>query len=414
MTPAKWATPELASLASNDEPICYGVLKPGEYRYDGVILIRIVDLERNLVNESDLFRISKALDREFKRSRLKGGELLFSIQGTIGRVAIAPDWCAEANISRTIARVCIDVERANPRYVRQWFLSEYGLRAQRDAVSGTTRDSLNLSALRRIEVPCPESVLEQSKIAEVLSTVDSAIAQTEALIAKQQRIKTGLMQDLLTRGIDEHGQLRSEATHTYKDSLLGRIPEEWEVTTVDEIATITTGDKDTQDADAGAAYPFFVRSQTIERISSYSFDGEAVLTAGDGVGTGKVFHYIDGRFDYHQRVYCMHSFTNDVLGYYFFCYFREHFMERVAQFSAKGSVDSVRRHMIAKMLMPRPSADEQTEVVRILREAARCIADYGETLEKLRSLKTALMQDLLTGKVCVTPLLQPAAEAATA
>ena len=256
--------------------------------------------------------------------------------------------------------------------------------------------------------------LEQSKIAEVLSTVDSAIAQTEALIAKQQRIKTGLMQDLLTRGIDEHGQLRSEATHTFKDSLLGRIPEEWEVTTVDEIATITTGDKDTQDADAGAAYPFFVRSQTIERISSYSFDGEAVLTAGDGVGTGKVFHYIDGRFDYHQRVYCMHSFTNDVLGYYFFCYFREHFMERVAQFSAKGSVDSVRRHMIAKMLMPRPSADEQTEVVRILREAARCIADYGETLEKLRSLKTALMQDLLTGKVCVTPLLQPAAEAATA
>ena len=58
--------------------------------------------------------------------------------------------------------------------------------------------------------------------------VDRAIEQTEALIAKQQRIKTGLMQDLLTRGIDEHGNLRSEQTHEFKDSPLGRIPVEWE------------------------------------------------------------------------------------------------------------------------------------------------------------------------------------------
>ena len=70
---------------------------------------------------------------------------------------------------------------------------------------------------------------EQTKIAEILSTVDQAIEQTEALIAKQQRIKTGLMQDLLTRGIDENGNLRSEDTHEFKDSPLGRIPVEWEL-----------------------------------------------------------------------------------------------------------------------------------------------------------------------------------------
>ena len=70
---------------------------------------------------------------------------------------------------------------------------------------------------------------EQIKITKILSTVDQAIEQTEALIAKQQRIKTGLMQDLLTRGIDEDGNLRSEDTHEFKDSPLGRIPVEWEV-----------------------------------------------------------------------------------------------------------------------------------------------------------------------------------------
>src|SRR5699024_6212966 len=77
---------------------------------------------------------------------------------------------------------------------------------------------------------------EQSKIAEVLSTVDRAIAQTEALIAKQQRIKTGLMQDLLTRGIDEHGNLRNEATHTFKDSPLGRIPVEWQIASLYDLS----------------------------------------------------------------------------------------------------------------------------------------------------------------------------------
>ncbi len=270
---------------------------------------------------------------------------------------------------------------------------------------GTTFAEISKSSLGKAEVVLPIDKAEQAKIAEVLSTVDRAIEQTEALIAKQQRIKTGLMQDLFIRGIDEHGNLRSEQTHKFKDSPLGRIPVEWDVATVDQIASVTTGDKDTQDADPSAEYPFFVRSQTIEKISSYSFDGEAVLTAGDGVGTGKVFHYFNGRFDFHQRVYCIHSFTDDMLGYYFFCHFQTHFMARVAQFSAKGSVDSVRRHMIAKMLVPKPGRDEQAQLVNILRSSAKTIDDHTAALRKLRHLKAGLMQDLLTGDRRVTALL---------
>ena len=89
--------------------------------------------------------------------------------------------------------------------------------------------------LYKIEVETPPKP-EQTKIAEILSTVDQAIEQTEALIAKQQRIKTGLMQDLLTRGIDENGNLRSEDNHEFKDSPFGRIPVEWIVLTIDDIA----------------------------------------------------------------------------------------------------------------------------------------------------------------------------------
>ena len=82
---------------------------------------------------------------------------------------------------------------------------------------------------------------EQTQIAAILSTIDRAIEQTEAIIAKQQRIKTGLMQDLLTKGIDEDGNVRSEETHAFKDSPLGRIPVEWEVETLSSVVDLQVG-----------------------------------------------------------------------------------------------------------------------------------------------------------------------------
>ena len=71
---------------------------------------------------------------------------------------------------------------------------------------------------------------------------------------------------------------------------------------IGEICNLTTGNKDTQNKVDDGEYPFFVRSQTVERINSFSYDGEAILTSGDGVGVGKNYHYINGKFDFHQRV----------------------------------------------------------------------------------------------------------------
>ena len=78
-----------------------------------------------------------------------------------------------------------------------------------------------------------------------------------------------------------------------KQTEIGLIPDDWKVEKIKDISLIKTGSKNTQDRIENGIYPFFVRSQTIERINSYSFDGEAILTAGDGVGVGKVFHYLN-------------------------------------------------------------------------------------------------------------------------
>jgi len=147
------------------------------------------------------------------------------------------------------------------------------------------------------------------------------------------------------------------------------------------------------------SYPFFVRSQTVERINSYSFDGEAVMTAGDGVGTGKVFHYINGRFDVHQRVYRISNFSERVNGYFFYLYFSTYFYNRIMQMTAKSSVDSVRRDMITRMLVPiPPTEDEQRAIAAALGDTDALLGGLDRLIAKKHDLKQAAMQQLLTGQ----------------
>ncbi|SFN73671.1 type I restriction enzyme, S subunit [Roseovarius lutimaris] len=131
---------------------------------------------------------------------------------------------------------------------------------------------------------------------------------------------------------------------------------------IGDFAVVKTGSRDTQNRVDGGKYPFFARSDTIERINSFAFDGEAILTSGDGVGVGKNIHYINGKFDYHQRVYAIREFEAVVDGQFFFQFFRENFLRRVMRLSAKNSVDSVRMSMITDMIVATPSLAEQKKI----------------------------------------------------
>ena len=185
---------------------------------------------------------------------------------------------------------------------------------------------------------------------------------------------------------------------------MGEIPEHWEVVKLRYLSDITTGDKDTENREDDAKYPFFVRSQTIERISSYSFDGEAILTAGDGVGVCKVWHYINGKFDYHQRVYMMHNFRK-VSGIYLFNFMKENFINEVLKLSAKSTVDSLRRPMFLDFPVAVPPMDEQSSIIDVLINKQKLIDNSIEeiisSIKKLKEYRQSLISEAVTGKVDV-------------
>lgn len=174
-------------------------------------------------------------------------------------------------------------------------------------------------------------------------------------------------------------------------------PSDWKEDKVSNVVDISTGCRDTQDNKTNGRYPFFVRSPIVERIDVADYDCEAVLTAGDGVGTGKVFHYYNGKFAAHQRVYVMNNFR-EVDGKYFYYFFSRNFIKEVEKYTAKSSVDSVRRAMIADMEFVHPYLPEQQEIVQALNAFDTYINNLSDLIEKKRGIRDGALEDLVTGK----------------
>ena len=140
-----------------------------------------------------------------------------------------------------------------------------------------------------------------------------------------------------------------------------RTTSSWEQRKAKEICSIGTGKSNTQDQVDDGKYPFYIRSDVPVRSNKYLYDCEAVITIGDG-NIGKVFHYVNGKFDLHQRCYKMTDFK-DIWGKYFFYYFSTKFYDRAMKMTAKATVDSVRLEMISEMDIKKPpQISEQKQI----------------------------------------------------
>ena len=296
------------------------------------------------------------------------------------------------------------------------------------AAQAINQASINQTIIKQLLLELPQRKLEQTQIAEILSTVDQAIEQTGALIAKQERIKTGLMQDLLTRGIDEHGNLRSEETHQFKDSPLGRIPVEWEVASVSSVLSQPprNGYSPVESSNWNGIYMLGLGCLTSEGFkpnqlkyapkSNHRIEA-ALLRRGDFlisrsntrtlVGLVGIFTGIVEPCIYPDLMVRL-RFSDEVSVEYMEQVFMSSSVRRQIEMAAtgtSGSMVKISASVIKGVLFMKPPLSEQMSILPILQANAALVRSMRTSLAKLRSLKTSLMQDLLTGKVRVTPLL---------
>jgi len=248
--------------------------------------------------------------------------------------------------------------------------------------------------------PLPEQTAIAAFLDDKTAKIDELVGIKRRQIALLGERKQILIQNAVTKGLNPNAPMKDSGV-----DWIGNIPAHWEVKRLKFLCSIGTGERNTEDKVEGGKYPFFVRSQTAERINSYSYDGEAILTAGDGAGVGKVYHYVDGKFDFHQRVYKFSDFSK-LGGKYLFHYISRTFYSVAMLGTAKSTVDSLRLPLIQNFWVPFPPDHlEQEAIVDFIDEQSNkinaAITIKENQITKLNEYKTTLINAAVTGKIKV-------------
>ncbi len=336
---------------------------------------------------TDIVFIDENTHNEFPATELKENDILLNITGaSIGRSALADERLIGGNVNQHVCIIRPDHQIANSKYINFLLISALGQNQIDSFQAGGNRQGLNFSQIASIKLPFPPTITEQQTIAEALSDADALIESLDQLIAKKRQIKQGAMQELLT------GKRR-----------LPGFGGEWAVKRLGEVANIKTGSRNNQDKVEDGAYPFFVRSSTVERINSFSHDCEAILIPGEG-GIGSIFHYIVGKFDVHQRVYAITQFNTETSGKFIYFYMATKFGVHAMENSVKATVDSLRlpTFLDFEITMP-PTLAEQTAIATLLSDMDTELAALESRLAKARHIKQGMMQELLTGRIRLLP-----------
>ncbi|MCB0536862.1 MAG: restriction endonuclease subunit S [Bacteroidetes bacterium] len=327
-----------------------------------------------------------------KRCSPAKGDILMTRIGTLGKTKLI-DWDVNASIYVSLALLKMNGLVDNS-YLFNYTKSDFFINeVKKRALLNATPQKINMGEISEIPIYFPPELKEQQAIANVLSDTDQLIQNLKNLIAKKKVIKQGAMQELLT------GKKRLQG-----------FTEEWETKKLGEIAFIKTGSKNNQDKISDGNFPFFVRSQFVERINTYSYNCEAILVPGEG-GIGSIFHYINGKFDVHQRVYVINDFSQNVFGKYVYLFMKEHFGTHAMKNSVKATVDSLRLPTFQEFEIKIPKdIQEQQTIAQILSDMDAEIEALEQQLQKTQTLKQGMMQELLTGKI---RLLKPVAQEKT-
>ena len=251
-----------------------------------------------------------------------------------------------------------------------------------DSGARSDRFSIKDDVFFQMPIPVPH-IEEQRKIGLFLTQLDHLITLHQRKYDKLQVLKKAMLEKMFPKNGSSVPEIRFKG---FTDA--------WEQRKAKDLCSISTGKSNTQDRVDDGIYPFYVRSPIVEHSNRYLFDEEAVLTVGDGVGTGKVFHYVNGKYDLHQRVYRMFDFSEEITAKYFYYYFSNHFYDRVMAMTAKTSVDSVRYEMIADMDIALPKVKEQMAISAYFDRLDHLITLHQRELEKLQNIKKSMLEKM--------------------
>lgn len=294
-----------------------------------------------------------------------------------------------------------DVVKPNHKLLDQgfsdyWFQYVFSNRYYK-MYSKNIRYTITSDMFKSIKTPIPPMSVQKSIAAflnKKTSDIDSLIEIENQQIEKLKEYKQAVITDTVTKGLDKNVPMIDSGV-----DWIGKINEKYHLERLRFLVDIETGNQDTQNADANGAYPFYVRSPIIERNNNYSFEGPGILMAGDGAGAGRVFHYAEGKYAVHQRVYRFSNFKkiNPILLKY---YLESLFPKLMEYGSAQTTVPSVRLPMILNFQVV--VQNNQEEILEYINKKCTVIDTLmtikQQKIDVLKEYKKSLIYEYVTGK----------------
>ena len=388
---------------------CGFAFKSEEFSEDGIPIIKITNIsdQRVILNDKDSYLPYNKI-RFYQDFIIKEKDILVALSGaTVGKIGIIKG-IKVALLNQRVGRFIISSKEIDNMFLLFLLSSNEFYNFILNNSISSAQPNISPSFIESFKLPLPP-LSEQQKIAEILETVDNAIEKTDKIIEKYKRIKQGLMQDLLTKGIDENGNIRSEKTHKFKDSPLGRIPKEWEVVRLGEVGEIIYGERfnESEYIENGSSLVYGTTG-IIARAEKYLDIGETLILPRKGsinnkfyVEKGRKFFVIDTAF------YLKFNSKEAInIKYIFFALNQINF----ELLNEATGVPSLNRELLKKIILPLPPLPEQQRIASILSQIDETIEKEEKYKEKLERIKQGLMEDLLTGKVRVNHLIKEGVE----
>lgn len=361
--------------------------KHTDKKHDGDLEILAATQERGIVPRSQIGIDIQCSDEGVKGyKKVSKGDFVISLRSFQGGIEYS-EYTGIISPAYTVLKPIKDISTG---FYRNYFKTDTFIKRLNGAVYGI-RDGkqIGYEDFGDMYVHCPP-LAEQERIAEILIQCDRVIELKEQKLDELKQLKKEFLRKMFPAKGCDTPEIRFPG-----------FTGAWEQRKAKDLCSISTGKSNTQDRVGDGIYPFYVRSPIVEHSNRYLFDEEAVLTVGDGVGTGKVFHYVNGKYDLHQRVYRMFDFSEEITAKYFYYYFSNHFYDRVMAMTAKTSVDSVRYEMIADMDIALPRVKEQMAISAYFDRLDHLITLHQRELEETKTHKKTLAKLLLTGIVRV-------------
>ena len=273
----------------------------------------------------------------------KGDLVIACTSENVEDVCKAVAWLGDDSIV-TGGHSCVLHHNQNPKYIAYFFQTESFQRQKRKYAYGTKVIDIKPDSIGKIEIPLPPLPV-QEEIVRILDAFTELQAELQAELQKRKEQHKYYREGLLTSFVS------TQNINKYK---LG------------DICELGTGSHNTQDGLKEGAFPFYTRGVDILWLSTYDFDETAIITAGDGVGVGKVFHYVKGKYALHQRAYRIVPNQKIVLPRYLYYYFETEFYAYIMRSSVSSSVTSIRKPMLLDFPVILPSLSDQQKIVDIL------------------------------------------------